>query len=496
MAKPDPRHEPVARIALRREATEPLAQQIYARVRREIVEGRLPSGTRLPSSRDWARALQVSRNTVRAAIDLLHADGLVAGRTGSGTYVARLGTRPTAGAAPTAARGRPARLSRRADVVPHVAAFPVSWGEGRAFQEMPALDQFPFKTWKKLVVRRLGTSLRDSLLPIDPRGLHALRAAVAAYLRARRSVDCDPEQVFITAGSMQALDLVTRVLLDPGDAVWIEDPTEIRVRTTLQLAGATLVPVPVDDQGLDVEAAIARAPGARLAFVSPSEQWPLGTALSAERRESLLAWARRSDAWIVEYDRGGEFAPAPPPLLAEAGTDGSGRVVLVGTLSRILLPSLRLGFIVAPRPMIEVLAGVRRYVDAHLEQTYQAAVADFIANGHLTRHVTNMSVLYSARGEALAQAVRQHAPVLEIRPNPSGLFRVVMLAPGLSDRAVTAAAATRGVHVEPLSPWYLGPRPRHGLLLCHTGYAEPVIAMLVAEVAAAARSMLTGEESR
>jgi len=389
----------------------PLHRQLYDALRAAILDGRLPAGARLPATRVLAVDLGLSRTTVLTDMAQLLAEGYVEGKTGSGTYVARvLPDAPFLVASPLASdraavgEGAPApepdrtlshcgRLLMAAPSAP-----PRDAGAPRAFRTgVPALDVFPWKAWLRIearCLRRLSGALR---LYDNPAGYRPLRQAIADYLGAARAVRCDPDQVIVVTGSQQALDLVARLLLDPGDAVWVEDPGYGGAKGALAAAGARLVPVPVDAEGLDVAAGMRRHASARLACVTPSHQYPLGVTMSLTRRLALLRWASDAGAWVLEDDYDSEYRYAGRPLAALQGLDTAGRVIYMGTFSKVLLPALRLGYLVAPPDLADAFARAKALTDCGSPVLGQAVVADFLAEGHVGRHIRRMRALYSER---------------------------------------------------------------------------------------------------
>jgi GntR family transcriptional regulator/MocR family aminotransferase len=282
-------------------------------------------------------------------------------------------------------------------------------------------------------------------------------------------VRCDPEQVIVVSGSQQALDLASRVLLDPGDAVWVEDPGYIGARGALSGSGARLVSVPADEEGLVVEAGIQREPGARLACVTPSHQYPLGVTMSLARRLELLGWAGRSGAWVIEDDYDSEYRYTGRPLEALQGLDAEGRVVYVGTFSKVLFPALRLGYLVVPPDLIDAFTAARELVDRHPPTVEQAVLAGFIASGHFGRHLRRMRSLYAARQETLIEEISQHlSGLLDASPAESGMHLVGWLPAGADDKRASRRAAQQGVEAPPISLYRTHENVRGGLLL---GYA-------------------------
>jgi GntR family transcriptional regulator/MocR family aminotransferase len=304
----------------------------------------------------------------------------------------------------------------------------------------------------------------------DPAGYRPLREAIATRLVTTRGVRCSADEVVIVTGSQQALEFAGRMLLDPGDPVWMEDPGYIGARAALIAAGARLIPVPVDEDGLDVDAGIAREPAARLVVVTPSHQFPLGSTLSLARRLALIEWASRTGAWVLEDDYDSEFRYIGRPLTALQGIDTEGRVIYVGTFSKVLFPALRLGYMVAPADLVDALIAAHMSTDIHAHTLEQAALAEFIQAGHLDRHVRRMRVTYAERQAVLVEAVKQHLTgFVDVEPSGSGLHLVGWLPDGLNDRLVSREAAAYGMDVWPLSLHCIDPAPSSAILLGYAG---------------------------
>jgi GntR family transcriptional regulator/MocR family aminotransferase len=364
----------------------------------------------------------------------------------------------------------------------------------RAFQVgVPAVDAFPFHTWGRIMSRRWRRLPPGSLYYGDPAGYRPLREAIAEYLGTARGVRCQREQVIIVAGSQQALELCSTVLLDPDDAAWIEDPGYPGARGALLRAGARLVPVPVDEEGLDVAAGTALCPRARLAYVSPSHQYPLGVVMSLPRRLALLEWAEHMGAWVVEDDYNSEFRYHGRPLAALQELDSQGRVVYVGTFSKVLFPSLRLGYLVVPPDLVDAFVAASVHA-AHQAPTFsQCVLADFIVEGHFTRHVRRMRALYEERQTALLRAITRHSVgVLDVGPAGGGMHLVAWLPRGLDDRIASQAALAAGITAPPLSFYSLEAGRRGGLLLGYTGIEVQEIREGVHRLTAALRQVDPG----
>lgn len=450
-------------LALTPAAGVPLWRQLYAHVQEAILTGQLPAGARLPSVRGLARQLGLARNTVADAYAQLQAEGYIVGKVGSGTMVALdipdqshvVGGSPAVAPAPDlpgwhgpAVMGEPPPL--RAGV--------------------PALDAFPYATWARLIGHHARHSLRAVATYQDPAGYRPLREAIAAQLVVTRGIHCTAEQVLIVAGSQGALDLVARGLLKPEDGVWLEDPGNPGARAAFLGVGARLHPIPVDADGLNVGVGTVSAPEARLAYVTPAHQFPLGVPMSVARRLALLAWATQAHAWIVEEDYDGEYRLRGRPLATLYGLDRAGRVLYVGTFSRTLFPSLRLGYLVCPPDLVDALITVRRAIDRHPPILEQLALTDFLTRRHFTRHVRRMQALYAVRGAALVAAVAAECgELLDVRMPETGMHVVGWLPPGWDDRIVTHQANRAGIGALPLAAFALAPLPRGGLVLGYGG---------------------------
>jgi GntR family transcriptional regulator/MocR family aminotransferase len=467
---------PLLSVPLDERAAAPMFRQLYEGIRTAILSGRFEAGMRLPASRMLASELGVSRTTVLNGYEQLLAEGYLVGRLGSGTYVAP--TLPEellqAHTLPQALRppARRSRLLSRRGATLAAAPRPIvpRAGRPRPFRPgVPALDAFPSELWLRLTkkyTRRMFAELGDYG---DPAGYRPLRQAIAAYLQAARGVCCDADQIIVVSGAQQALDLAARVLLDPGEAAWVEDPSYIGARGALSGTGVQVVGVPVDREGLDVAGAARRHPRARLCYVTPSHQYPLGVTMSLSRRLALLDWARRASAWIVEDDYDSEFRYAGRPLAALQGLDRDRRVLYVGTFSKVLFPALRLGYLVAPPDLVDAFVAARTLADHHSPTLPQAVLAEFIADGHLARHVRRMRTLYAERQTALLAAVRRELDgCLSVAPAEAGLHLVGWLGEGEDDRVASRRAAAHGVETPPLSAYQIERGKRGGLLL---GYA-------------------------
>ena len=508
-----PRH-PTPFILVDAARDEPLHRQLYDAIRAAIVSGRLPAGARLPSSRALASETGVSRVTVGVAFDQLRAEGYVESRTGSGTFVreglpdaalharrrrleSRLRTKPVA-TAPLPGPPLPSALVQTHSLPVHQTT-PIAFLAG-----VPALDLFPAMLWSKLSARRWRTAADGGARLLNygnAMGYHPLRQAIASYVGLARGVRCEADQVIVTAGAQQALDLAARVLLKPGEPAWLEDPGYFGARAAFEAANATIVPVPVDSEGLDVAAGEALDATARLAYVSPSHQFPLGVTLSMRRRLALLDWAARARAWVIEDDYDGEFRYAGRPLASLQGLDADrsavgeqssvdGRVLYVGTFSKTLCPALRLGYLIVPPLLVETFAAAKSAAVGHTASVEQAILTDFIEEGHYARHVRRMRLVYAERQKAMVAAAAAHlAHWVDVRPSPAGMHLVGWLRSeitrrGLTDRILSEIALRSAVVTTPLSMYRLSRRGRAlrpsafregALLFGYAGFSEDVI---------------------
>lgn len=468
------------------EAGEPVIRQLYDQVRGAIVAGALKPGGRLPSSRDFAARLGVARASVVAAYDLLLAEGYAVGRVGSGTYVSGdlsgvAELKPTA-----AARAQPPRTPDRARELDEM-VFPGPRADPRLFSTgRTLLDARAFDAWSRSTRRALRTLGPDHFGYSDPCGDIAVRAAIADYLRAARGVVCDPEQVIVTSGAQHAVDIAVRVLLRPGDPVWMEEPGYPATRHALAAAGAEIHPVAVDAHGLVVAEGVATAPEARAVFVTPSHQYPLGMTLSMGRRMELLAWAREAGAWIVEDDYSSEFRYAGPPLNSLQGLDGGDRVIYVGTLNKALFPGLRMGYAVVPRPLMAAFAAARQLMDRQPSTVTQAILLDFMADGHFAGHIRRRRIAYKAQRDALvAELHARLGHLLDVEVPDGGMHLIAFLKDGRPDREAEALADAAGVTVRGISRLYRRLEPRQGLMFGFTGFPARAMAGGVAKLARA-----------
>ncbi|MDN2564867.1 PLP-dependent aminotransferase family protein [Aquibium sp. A9E412] len=440
------------------QGTQSLQRTVYERIAAAILDGHLRPGDRLPSTRELAKSLGIGRNTVTWAVEQLAVEGFVETRHGSGTFVSmQLPDAPRPNGDDAAGRAAAvARIARRAERYAAVARSLRVPQRPVPFRiNMPAVDDFPVSLWRRLMKSLMSDSAIGAaalLGETEPAGYGPLREAIARYLMINRGVVCAADQVVIVAGAQQGLDLAMRLLLDPGDKVWCEDPGFPGSVAALRAAGAAIGAVPVDAEGFDLAAAQRLHPDARLAVVCPSSQFPLGSTLSLPRRLALIDWARQSNGWIVEDDYDSEFRYRGRPVRSLQGLDGGERVVYVGTFSKMLFPGLRLAYVVVPRPFVELFVNARIVAGRQSPTFEQVIVERFISEGHLGRHIARMRRLYAARRAALIEAARRRLPgLLELRPADTGLQLLAWLPEGWSDQAVSQAAAGHGLEITPLS---------------------------------------------
>jgi GntR family transcriptional regulator/MocR family aminotransferase len=457
-------------IRLDRELTTSLQRQLTEQLRRAILDGRLGAGMRLPSTRSLATTVGVSRNVALAAYDELFAEGYVEGRHGSGTYVSGdlpSLPRPSLPVPPGSPRWL-RELPPPPEVEPSLPGA-IEFRLGRPFT-----TQLPADVW-----RRVWNDVSGQLPPSDygaPAGDPELRAAIAGYLRRSRGVACGTDDVIITGGALQAVDLVTRATVEPGDPVAFEEPGYSLARQVLQARGARLVPVPVDDDGLRVDRLPVGPDAPYYVYVTPSHQYPLGARMPVARRVALIEWARENDGLVVEDDYDSEFRFDAPPLPALAGLDESGRVAYVGTFSKVLSPALRVGYLVAPPPLLERVQRLKRLSDYHTPWPVQRALATFILEGHLERHIRRMRRHYGEKRAALAESLAPVADVARLQGLEAGLHAFLELDARIDPARVAKRAHTNHrVIVSTLDSYYIGRPTRSGLLLGYGGLSQTEI---------------------
>lgn len=473
-------------IALDRRTRAPLQRQIYAAIRQAVLGGQLPPGTRLPPSRTLADDLGVSRTTVVLAYESLETEGYITGRGSTGSFVASLRLermRPRAAKRPTR-DDTVESLTRHATAVasaaggmPRLRSAPVPFRVGE-----PALDLFPTRVWARIYARRARRSGGALLGYGSGAGHRPLRAAIAAYVSAARGANATADQVILVRGTQQGVHLAARVLLRPGDTAWVEDPGYAAARALLETVGAAVVPLPVDAEGLVVAEGVRRAPRARVAHVSPSHQYPLGTTMSLARRLALLEWAGSGGAWILEDDYDSEFRYVGAPIPSLQGLDTRDRVIYLGTFSKTMFPALRLGYLIVPSALVDLFRATQSLVDHVAPSLEQATLAEFIDEGHFTRHVRQMRSAYAERQAALLRGIgRELDGLVDASPGETGMHLIGWLRNRSADDArVSRQAWDAGVEAAPLSMYSVERKLPPGLLM---GFA----AVRPAEMGAALR---------
>lgn len=478
-------------VMLNHQSEQPLYRQLYTAMRQDILSGQLAAGTRLPSTRAFAHTLGISRSTVVVAFEQLLYEGYLRGAVGSGTYVedvlpdaflalphqAQIGEPKT----PATPRPRDQNLSQRGKIIATTDVAPISsWNNEVLHQTfrtgIPALNEFPFKLWSQIANRCWLQSAPANFGYTDPAGFRPLRREIAAYLQAARGVRCREEQIIITSGSQQAINLAAQILIDPGDDVWIEDPVYLGARGALLNSGAQLVPLPIDQEGIDIRQGIQASPQARLIYVTPSHQYPSGITMSLARRLALLRWANQTGAWILEDDYDGEYRYMGHPLASLQGLDQANRVIYIGTFSKILFPGLRLGYLVAPIELVETFTAARAAFDRHSHVLDQMVLTDFIREEHFARHVRRMRALYAERQNILIDAIKQDlSGAIDVQPDPAGMHLIADLPADCDDLTITEQASRQNIFVTPISKYYFKAAPRNALVLGYTAFNEQEI---------------------
>jgi GntR family transcriptional regulator / MocR family aminotransferase len=449
---------------------------VFNHLRHSILTGALPGGGRLPPSRSLAHELGVARQTVVLAYERLAAEGYVRGRTGSGTYVATdlPDQAPEPAATPRlAAASLSARGARLAEIPAAANARDAALGLLLA-GGLPAPDLFPVKAWMRCTTRVMKPLAGELSSYPPPQGLLVLREQIAAHLAATRGLVADAGCIVVTNGTQQALRIAADLLLDPGDTAWVEDPGYIAGRGALLAAGAEIVPIPSDAEGIDVAAGVRIAPDARLALVAPSHATPLGGALPVGRRLALLDWARRTNAWVLEDDCDSEFRWEGKPLPPLATLDKAGQVIYCGTFSKTLAPALRIGFAIVPPPLVPAFVRLRTLADRGTDAFTQATLAEFMRQGLLSQHIRKMRTEYARRRDALLEAMARHVHHAVALAAPGGLHMVARLPDDMDEAAAVRACRTRDLAVSPLRAYYPGTPRMTGLVI---GFAATPVSM-------------------
>ncbi|HCP54613.1 MULTISPECIES: PLP-dependent aminotransferase family protein [Pseudomonas] len=484
-------------VELDRTSTTPLYRQLYLQIRKQILTGRLQGGTRLPSTRTLSKELELSRITILNAFDQLTAEGFLASRSGAGTYVdSEWDSRAIA---ENGIQQQPPRLSTMSQSLlsmrsNHFQGISYAdWNPASPTSFLPShstYESFPQNTWKRLMNRHLQKPSKAMLGYGELQGLQELRKAIADYVFDSRGIDCTSEQVVIVSGAQQAFNLLGMLLLNPQDTVWMEDPGHIAARIAFQAHGCQIVPLRIDAQGIDIEQGLRECPDARLVFTTPSRQHPLGTTLSYTRRLELIDWAARNHSWIIEDDCDSEFRYSGRPLPALCAMDQWDRVIYVGTFSKVLYPSLRLGYVILPPALVEPMCTIRAVMDRSPPTLLQAVTADFMREGHFLGHIRRMRTLYQARQEALLEQLQKNlGDFITVAPVDAGMHLIAWLPPSLNADTVAKELSLHNIHTYALSDYCLQPYLPPALLIGFAGVPQDQAEERVAALVLALRKM-------
>ena len=489
-------------IMLDENSDAPLYRQIYEAIRRSILSGEFVSGRRLPASRLLAAQLAVSRMTVINAYEQLLAEGYLESQRGAGTFVAEHLPEEFINTPQLNHHSNSTEITQRnlklseygKNILQETSVILRSTRPTKIvpFQHgLAAVNEFPFDIWAKLGNKCYQTLQPDEFGYGDAAGFYPLRQAIAEYLSSARAVICEPEQIIVTNGAQQAFDLIGRILLEPKDEFWFENPGYFGARRAFQSFGALPVPVSLDENGFDLTKALNQTKNARLAYVTPSHQFPLGVTMSLPRRLQLLEWAKNSESWIVEDDYDSEFRYEGRPLASLQGLDRDGRVLYIGTFSKTIFPALRVGCLVVPPDLIELFSAVRTLSGSHSSLVEQATLAEFISEGHLARHVRRMRRLYEERQEIVIVEIEKHlAGRIEVKKSVSGMHLIGWLNDDVKDCEVAKRAEEFGVRVAAVTSHSLTEWNRGGLILGYTAINEKQIKKGVRQLAKAMDSLM------
>lgn len=453
-------------MSVDRSSEEPMHRQIYGALRRYVLDGQIQPNTLLPSTRSLAEDLRVGRNTVIAAYDQLLAEGFIEARAGSGTWVAPIQQNRVA-TTPRPNPGAAARLSRRGQTIVDGPQPPRNAGVINFHPGVPETESFPFSIWSSLLVRNARSRDESLLGYLSFAGHPGLRRSIASNISLSRGINCTADQVIIVTGAQAALDLVSRVLMDEGDHVWMEEPGYLGAKSAFLASGAKLAPLKVDRRGWYL--ADPALPPPRLIYVTPSCQWPFGTTMRIEERLQLLDIAERNGAWVIEDDYDGEYRFRGRPVPALRGLDHSDRVVYIGSFGKTLIPALRIGYLIVPRELSTSFDKAVSITGQFAPLILQATVDDFIRQGYFATHLKRMRRLYARRQANFVRLCREHLGAwITIEENDSGMQLLAAFKRPLNDSEVVAAAVKEGLDVQGISINYHSTTPEHGLLL---GYA-------------------------
>lgn len=457
-------------VRLDRRKNAPLTKQLYDSLLTAIQSGQLPAGFRLPSTRELATQLAISRTTVIGAFDQLVAEGYLTSIVGQGTRVRlslpeealmarfqRDDALPSARQTASAANKESAQLSEFGQNIAGIDFSGLAYSpEIKPFRSgIPALDEFPIAAWSQMIRKVWKSVSVQDLSYGESEGWRPLRRAIANYVRGFRGVRCSDEQVLIVNGTQQAFDIINRLVLNPGDKVLFESPGYLRAKLAFQATGASLVNVPVDQHGMNLAAICDSSSSAQLAYVTPSHQYPMGVTMSIDRRMQLIEWASRNQSWIVEDDYDSEFRYSHRPIPALQGLDPGERTIYVGSFSKVMYPSLGIGYVVVPYPLIDAFRKVLAVAGRPPSKVDQIALAEFIDEGHFARHLRRMRIVHESRRTALVESINTHlSHALRIVGADAGLHCTALLDDRWHDQTIVQKAGENGVFLRSLSEFF------------------------------------------
>lgn len=476
-----------------RSSSVPIYRQIENTLRRLILDGTYQSARKLPSTRELASELGVSRITVKSVYEQLVAEGYLDAKTGSGTFVTKglnLDTPPSF--KPRTRQNSTPEISIPNRAVPILSSkASVRHGATAAFRPgVPALDLFPVKLWMKYISEATLKRARQNLSYGDVVGSEALRVSIAKHLTDARGMQVDPGEIVITSGAQQAFVLIAFVLLNRGDTVWYENPGHIAGRDVMQIMGANVAPVPIDDEGMDLRHAVQTHPTPRAIFTTPSHQQPLGITMSLSRRLALLAYAKENDAWIIEDDYDSEFRYRGRPLPALSALDSERRVFYVGTFSKSMFAAMRLGYVVVPHGLAEAFAKAKNLLGQSSSAVVEQAMSDFMEDGRFVEHIRRMRRIYRERRDVLFECLSKScADVITPQPTDAGMHMLAWLRQGICDQAAHRALLETGIETLPLSVYSISPMNRSALVLGFSGTNEKRMPKLVQQMSQTLRTV-------